>query len=265
MSMPSVSSAPAHIDPRIRARRLEVQRNIGLRRLQRVIDVGLVVLVAAGFALALRSPLLDVDAIVVEGNGHTSADAILERAGIDRGDALMDLDLHAAGNRVAALPWVGAVELQRGLDGRVAVQVREREPVAVAGEGEAAVLVDADGRVLGPLTDAPDLGASLVRIVDVGELPAPGAFLASDAGDALRIAAELVAAASGNALQLSFADGLTIVLDSGAEVRLGGTDLLDAKIRSLGTVLEQVDLTCAAVIDLRSPGSPVLTREEGCS
>jgi hypothetical protein len=30
-------------------------------------------------------------------------------------------------------------------------------------------------------------------------------------------------------------------------------------------VLEQVDLTCAAVIDVRSPGSPVLTREEACS
>ena len=48
-------------------------------------------------------------------------------------------------------------------------------------------------------------------------------------------------------------------------MRFGDARQLDAKVRSLEAVLEQVDLTCLAVLDLRLPGSPVLTREEGCS
>jgi len=54
-------------------------------------------------------------------------------------------------------------------------------------------------------------------------------------------------------------------LGASTEVRFGPATQLDAKVRSLRTVLDQVDLTCAALIDVRSPGSPVLTREEGCS
>jgi hypothetical protein len=60
-------------------------------------------------------------------------------------------------------------------------------------------------------------------------------------------------------------DGLRGTLAEGIEVRFGAPDRLDAKVRSLATVLQQVDLACASVIDVRSPGSPVLTREEGCS
>ena len=60
---PPTLSRPTPIDPRIQARRIEVQRGVGRRRLQRLVDVGLVLAVAAGFAIALRSPLLDVDAV----------------------------------------------------------------------------------------------------------------------------------------------------------------------------------------------------------
>ena len=75
----------AHIDPRIRARRIEVQRGMGRRRLQRLVDVGLVLAVAAGFAVALRSPLLDVDAVRVAGQrAHRRAELVVERAGIAR-------------------------------------------------------------------------------------------------------------------------------------------------------------------------------------
>ena len=66
------SSRPTPIDPRIQARRIEVQRGVGRRRLQRLVDVGLVLAVAAGFALALRSPLLDVDAVRVAGAERTA-------------------------------------------------------------------------------------------------------------------------------------------------------------------------------------------------
>ena len=65
---PVVSSAPP-IDPRLRARRIEVRRVEGRRRLQRLVDMGLLAMVVAAFLGALWTPLLDVDEVRVEGAG----------------------------------------------------------------------------------------------------------------------------------------------------------------------------------------------------
>lgn len=255
---------PAHIDPRIRARRIEVQRGLGRQRRQRLVDLGLLLAVAAGFAGALRSPLLDVDAVRLEGNDRTSDALVLERAGIAEGDQLIDLDLRGAGERLADLPWVDSVRLHRGLDGQVAVRLTERTPVAIAGEGEAAVLVDAEGRVLARGTEDPALAGSLVRLAQLPGRPEPGQFLPATAAAGLELAARLGAAAPGLVIDLADEQSLVGTLGT-TEVRFGPATQLDAKVRSLRTVLDQVDLTCAARIDVRSPGSPVLTREEGCS
>lgn len=255
---------PAHIDPRMRARRVAVQRGRGRKRLQRIIDVSLLIAVAMGFLLALRTPLLDVDAIEVSGNQRTTTEEIVEAAGIARGDQLIDLDLHAAGQAVSALPWVQQAELHRGIDGAVVVDVTERIPVAVVGAGAEALLVDAEGRALGPAFGEA-VGAGLITIGGVGAGLDPGEYLGDEAADALAVAARL-AGTLGLGLQLTVEGGrLAGLVDPGISVVFGDAGQLDAKVRSLRTVLEQVELTCAAVIDLRSPGSPVLTREEGCS
>jgi hypothetical protein len=256
---------PAHIDPRMRARRIAVQRGMGRRRLQRLVDVGVVLAVAAGFLLALRTPLLDVDAVSVSGNERTPADAVVEASGIARGDQLIDLDLGAAGQAVADLPWVKEARIHRGVDGSVSVEVTERTPVAVVGEGANALLVDAEGRALGPAFGDPSHTASLVTIDGLGQGLEPGEFLGDQAADALAVAASLGSKLDVG-LRLAVEDGrLTGVVDPGISVLFGDAGQLEAKIRALRTVLEQVDLTCAATIDVRSPGSPVLTREEGCS
>jgi cell division protein FtsQ len=255
-------SAP--IDPRIRARRIEVQRGVGRRRLQRLVDVGLVLAVVAGFAVALRSPLLDVDAVSVQGAEHTPAEQVLEQAGIAAGDQLMDVDLRAAGERVAALPWVDEVRLHRRLDGTIDVTITERTPVALVGRGPSAVLVDAEGQAVAIASEAQALADSLVRFGGPEAAIAPGERLPAGTADALALATGL-AATPGLGMELALGDEVTGVLRSGVEVRFGEPTQVDAKVRSLRTVLEQVDLTCAAVIDVRSPGSPVLTREEACS
>jgi cell division protein FtsQ len=254
--------APA-IDPRIRARRAQVSRHNGRRRLRRLIDVLLVLGVVAGFAGALRSPLLDVDRIVVTGAGRTGRESVLEAARIHTGDQLMDLDLGAAGHRVADLPWVLDVTVSRGLDGVVRLAVREREPVAVLAVGDRSVLVDATGRVLGPPPDGAPAG--LVGLEGIDGSFAPGDRLPDEAATALTVAARLDDRLAGALRTLVVGPEVTGRLTLGGEVLLGGTERLSAKLRSLATVLDQVDLTCLATVDLRAPGNPVLTRAQGCS
>lgn len=264
MSAPTVDRPVAPIDPRIRARRIEVRRGQGRRRLQRLVDLGLLVAVGAGFALALRSPLLDVDRVRVDGAERTDDQQVLAAAGVEAGQQLVDLDLRAVATRVADLPWVAEAEVARGLDGLVTIVVQERVPVAVVGTAGAAVLVDAGGRALGPVADQPDAASGLVLIEGLSDVPAPGAYL-TDGDDALALATRLAAVAPGLVQRLTVGEDLRGVLASGIQVRFGEVGQLEAKVRSLDTVLRQVDLTCAAVIDVRVPDSAVLTREEGCS
>lgn len=249
------------IDPRIRARRIEVRRGAGRRRLQRLVDLGLVLAVAAGFVGALWTPLLDVDEVRVIGSTRTDALAIVDRAGVRRGDPLVGVDLGAVGERVAAMPWVAEVRVSRGIDGIVELRVTERTPVATVGTGAGAMLVDAEGRVLSAVSDAPD--GPFLELTGLRPAP-PGGYVAADAADALALAAHLATAVPGVLATLDAGD-LTGTLLQGGAVRFGDARQLDAKTRSLRTVLEQVDLSCLAVLDLRLPGSPVLTREEGCS
>jgi len=264
-SITAEGGATPHIDPRMRARRIAVLRGHGQRRLQRVIDLGLLLAVAAGFAISLRSPLLDVGEIQVSGTEHADPDAVRAALGVAVGDPLMDVDLGAAGKAVAALPWVQAVELHRGIDGTVQVQVTERQPVAIAGEAGEEVLIDADGVVLGPADTAPAALATLVRLDDV--VPgAPGTAVPTSTTDSVALAARLAEVAPGLVAAVSV-DGREVVatLVQGGRVRFGDLAQLDGKVRSLRTVLEQVDLHCLGEIDVRLPGNPVLTREEGCS
>jgi cell division protein FtsQ len=260
------SGAPrTAIDPRIRARRIEVQRDAGRRRLRRLVDVGLVLAVAAGFLVALRSPLLDVSSVEVAGADRTGAAAVVQAAGIAEGDQLIDVRPGRAAHHVADLPWVGRVTVHRSLGGRVEIVVTEREPAAVLGEGPAAVLVDATGRVLAKVADVPDVAEGLVRVQGVHGDLVPGADLGRAAAGGLSLAKRLADVVPGAIASVSIGDELTATLAQGGEVRFGDTTRLAAKLRSLQTVLEQVDLHCLDRLDVRAPGNPVLTRRAGCS
>lgn len=264
---PPVPPAVPEMDPRIRARRIEVRRTEGRRRLRRLVDVALVVAVALGFLVALRTPLLDVDEVRVAGTTRTSAAALVEVAGVARGQQLVDLDLGGIADRVAAVPWIDEATVRRRLDGVVELHVTERRPAAVVGADGGEVVVDAEGRALVRVADAPDAAEGLVRVRGVAGAAglAPGAFLPEEAGGALRLAQRLSAAAPGEVAEVVLGEDLRAVLTQGGEVRFGDATRLPAKLRSLTTVLEQVDLTCLGELDLRIPASPVLTRREGCS
>jgi cell division protein FtsQ len=256
------SVAPAPIDPRIRARRIEVRRVEGRRRLQRVLDLAVVATVALGFLAALWTPLLDVDEVQVRGATATGADLVLERAGIQVGDQLVSIDLDQVGERLAALPWVREVRLHRRVSGVVSIEVQERTAVAALQSPAGTMLVDREGRVLGPQRGSPT--HVLPALIGVDGAVVPGQFLDGSVADVLAVAAAVTATSPGALVALR-PDGLIAELASGGEVRFGDATHLDAKVRSLRTVLDQVDLVCLGLLDLRLPGSPVLTREERCS
>ena len=249
------------VDPRFRARRIAVRKDAGRKRLKRLLLLVAVAALALAAVIVLRSPVLDVDEVVVIGATRLDPATIRSEAGIDQGAPLLLADLGAATERIEALPWVAAAEVTRDLPGRVDITVREREPVAVVSGGGAAVLVDVDGRVLELAPSAP---GGFVQVVAAEQPPAPGATIDADLLAAVGLAGRLRVNPAGAVAAVHLEPDLRLQLVEGGVVELGDTSDLDAKVEAFRTVHARVDRACLASIDLSVPSHPVLTREPGC-
>jgi cell division protein FtsQ len=249
----------ATIHPRFRARRIEVKRSEGRKRLRRVIALAaLAGLIASGY-VATRSPLLDLDSVVVNGAVKTDTAAVAAAGGLRTGRPMTDLDVDRARTAIAALPWVDTVQVRRKWPGTVDVDITERRAVAALATDEGAWLVlDATGRVLDEAAARP---ADLPALATLGPAVAPGGSVP---------VAEPALALSGYITPDLRAWFVTIVtnpdgtleadLSGGIRVVFGSQAHLRDKTIGLATVLTRVDLSNLDRIDLTVPSSPVLTR-----
>lgn len=252
------------IDPRIRARRIAVQRDVGRRRLHRlgfVAGAATLALCAVGLAI---SPLLDVDRVVVVGAERADPDVVRRAAGVDLEDPLVTLDAAGAAGRVRAVPWVATATVERAWPSTVRISLVEREAVAalLRSDGRAA-LVDAGGRVL---ADVPAGEVGVLLVSGLAEPGPPGSTVggADGAIDVARgLPASLLPRSHGLRVEPDGTMGLRLALGEGEEpvlVVLGDGRRLPEKLTALTTVLASVPLTDVAVIDVAVPSAPALTR-----
>lgn len=254
--MSTTSVAAPQVDPRFRARRIAVQRAEGRRRMRRLVLLsGVVAALAAGVALT-RSPLLDVDRVVIEGLRRTAQTTASEAVAVSLGTALADVDPGAVEARVEALPWVADAHVERTLPGTLRVVVRERVPVAAVEDGAGdVVLVDATGRVLAAAAAVPsDLVMVEGRDEDVG---APGTQVSAALTEAVRLA-DVSASLDGVDAVVLADDGLSVRTDGGGRILVGEGRQLADKVLAAAAVLAERELG-AGTLDVRVPTSPVLT------
>ncbi len=252
------------MDSRIRRRRVEVRREEGRRRFRVLIGVTVVTAMGCAGWVANGSSLLDLDHMVVDGAVHTTVEEARFASGLRRGEMLSGVDQVGAARRVESLPWVLRATVARQWPGTVRITLDERRPVAVtdAGDGLSA-LVDTSGRVLEWVAEVPPGLAVIVGLPPAG--PA-GSMLPPEGVGALTVAvalpAELRARTAGVAPSAGGHGEVDIRLNPEGMVRLGPPEDLDHKFEAIRTVMAQVDLRNLAVLDVRRPDSPVLTRRE---
>ena len=250
------------IDPRFRARRVEVRRSAGRRRLRWLLVTGAVVAVVLSAAATTLTPALDVDRIVVTGQFRTSVDDVIDAGGIHRGRPMAFVDLGAAERRIEALPWVDSVEVSRSWPGTIRYVLREREPAAVVAAGERWLAADAEGRVVTELEGQPtDL--PVVEGTDTS-LEVGGATAGAD-----RMAFAVAAALPPSVRPLVATvrwdgDAATIHLAAGGTASMGDGEDLEAKGVALASVLAARDPACVGHLDVSIPSAPVLTPSPGC-
>ncbi len=255
--------APGGVDPRIQARRDEVDRTRRRRRQLRLIVLGGVVALGGLIYLVTHSALLDVDRVQIGATDHVSADEISQTSGVRPGDHLIDVDPGRVRNRLMALPWVADAKV--GIEwpaGNVHIDVTERLPVAAASDGAGAwTLVDASGRAV---TAAPAGDPGLIAIE--GLAPAgPGADLGSAATAPLQLITSLAPGLRSRIVSVVVAADGTLSLKARPDVliKLCAPDQIDAKLRSLTTFFAQVDESNLATVDACVPETLKATRHPG--
>ncbi len=250
------------IDPRIRARRIEVRRDEGRRRLRRLGFLATaVLLLAVGYGV-VHSPLLGVRKLRVSGGEHTPASLILRASGLRRGAAMVDVSTVTAERRIEALPWVAKARVRKSWPGTIRIDVTERRAVAQVPAGSQWLSVDRSGRVLEMRDERRN---DLLALPWDGPPGQPGATL-SLSRDLLALAAALPPAfetkvegvqGSGSSIALELAGGATVRLGDGAALR----QKLIAALTIIGTPAG----ACASVINVEVPSAPTLTARKGCA
>ncbi|NQW12034.1 MAG: FtsQ-type POTRA domain-containing protein [Alphaproteobacteria bacterium] len=108
---------------------------------------------------------LAVNDVLVTGRGETAADDLLAALDVRRGMPILALDLTALRDRVAALPWIKTVRVERRLPDTLYVAIEERRPIGLWQRNGKLSLVDAEGTVI-PESNIRRFGALPVLIGD---------------------------------------------------------------------------------------------------
>ena len=252
--MPRSSGRAPRVEPKLQARRIEVARHQGRRRLRFVVLVlGVVIAVVAVFG-ATRSPALDVDHVVVRGADQTGAAAVRRASGVPLGRPLVSVDPAHVEARLERLPWVERASVARSWPGTVRITLTERTPIAVVGTGSAAVVVDGDGRAIAAAHHE-DLPVVAGAPVAVGrELAAPRRSVVSILEEMPAALRREVAAAHATP------SGIALTLTDDITVRWGDSSQPSAKADALAVLLEQADRSTIAGIDVSVPRAATVTR-----
>lgn len=162
------------------------------RRNHRQLQAKRILIIAANVTLALTVAVLatwlyrrtqsssrfSVQRVEATGALHTSADAINSITARYVGTNLFRLNIEQLRAELTALPWVERVAIEKRIPDTLVVRVFERQPVALASDGNAVRYVDVHGRGFAPLSvTAGDPELPLIFEAPGTELPRVVAFL----------------------------------------------------------------------------------------
>ncbi len=193
--------------------------------------------------------------VVVIGNHRVSTHAIAVGAAINRRVNVWLQNMHAAADRIAAIPDIGQVTIQRGFPAAVTIVVIERVPYAQIRAGGESAVIDRELRVL-QAAATPGLPRFMVRAV----LPSAGQFIKDGRVTRLRDDYERLAEAHVmvTALRYDRFGDLVVATPRGVQILLGDDEDLTRKVALIGPILSQTAGKKIAAIDLRAPGTPVV-------
>jgi cell division protein FtsQ len=208
----------------------------------------IVLLPVLGYAVTFTS-LLGVRHVEVAGTRTVTPEQVRAAAAIPQGSPMLRLDLPRIRDRVAALPRVAAVEVDRSWPGTVWLRVEERTPVGVIRTPDGAHLVDRTGRdyatVPDPPSGVPELELARAAPDDRVTMAVVGVLAAVPD----RVRPEVISVGAGSP------GSVVLHLSGGREVRWGGVESSARKAAVLQVLLSRD----GSVYDVSSPELPTVS------
>jgi cell division protein FtsQ len=255
----------APIDPRIRQRRVAVERSRGRRRLLWILGVVVALCLVTGVVALLHTPLFSAQVVTVTGtHPHTSSTAIVAAAGLAHHPPLISTDPGATAARVEALPFIATAQVRRHWPDGIQIAVTERVPaVQMAGPGASWSTLDGYGRTL-QVQPARLPGLAVFAVHAPGRVIPPsavGGSLPASASAGLAVARTLPPAFSAQVVSVTVAADATIsmALNSGITVLLGTATDLPTKYEDVAAILAHGSLHSTSTVDVTVPQSPAVS------
>jgi len=201
----------------------------------------------------LTSPRFAIRTVELRGDENVCRE-LAERVQLPPGTNYFRAPTERLAQMLAGFPSVRAVRVTRDFPSRLVVTVQRREPMAVIRDGERALLVDAQGVIY---TIRNEMGWGLPELV-APHLNLREAGAREAKAEAAALAAVLNALAPHpqlgvTQLRLESNGEVTAMLESGAEVKLGGREQLAEKVNLLVAVLRRIAPERIATLDLSDP------------
>lgn len=179
-----------------------------------VLSVGFVVVSYFG-------PIWAVDTIDVRGNAAVTREEIVETLLVAEGTPLPRVDTDGAATRVAAIPKVSTVRVQRVYPSTVRVTVEERVPVVFFDAADGTHLMDADAVDFAVEPPPPGVVRMVVSSPSFGNLETRSAIeVLTSLPDALRSQVVQIDAPTISAVALTLVDGRVIIWGSSEDTEL---------------------------------------------
>lgn len=227
-----------------------------IRRLAVLVSV-VAVLGAAGW-FGYRSDAMKLQRVEVLGNQNVSADAVVAKSGLRRGQHLLRIDTSRISRDLQEVSWIQDARVERILPSKIRVTVHEREPAAVVQFAQARFIVDRDQVVLDEgAEDLPTITQLPTKQVVVGEK-----LGLSQLDHIFRILDDLDPSIGSRVDQIeaSSVDRITLVLDSGTKILWGAAEKMEDKSFAVTSLLEKYRLESKHVVrlDVRVPLRPAV-------
>lgn len=197
-------------------------------------------------AQALVAMGFGIDQVSVSGQRYTDDKSVFDALDLPNAPTFADFDAEAALKRLERISWVDTAQITRVYPGTLAIGIRERLPAAIWARGDKRYLIDATGRVLGPVPATNGWQLPLVT-GESANLDVMGLLLALGRHHVLEA-------------QFDYADRVAerrwrVVLKNGTRLELGADREVEGlELIAKNSTLRKILSSEPVAIDVRTPG-----------
>ncbi len=227
-------------------RRIHAEQRRAQRRRKAILQyIAIGVAVTAVMVVLSLTVFFKIDEIQIVGDSPYTDEQIIASSGISIDENIIMCDAKGVSDKLAkALPYIGSAEVERSLNGKVTITVKVTPGRYSFINGEAAVVINADGKVLGQVPAAEAVKYTVVQGLGIANAVPGETVTVNDTGayELLKsVGAQLDAAGINKitSVDISNVYDISVVYDGRLTLIIGSTGSMDRKLALAAKVIER--------------------------